>query len=72
LLQPPVLTGFLSAETSLTATSTVWFPAIRDIWNEWEVGKEMRIYSVGLCGTIRDLLHAVKSYYMGPTALLPI
>jgi hypothetical protein len=30
-LWPPVLDGFLSAETFLAATSTVWFPAIRDV-----------------------------------------
>jgi hypothetical protein len=37
---------------------------------EW--AKEMRIYSIRPRGTSRDLLHAVKSYDMGPCALLPI
>jgi hypothetical protein len=35
--------------------------------------KEMRILSIHPCGTsTRVLLHAVKSYDMGPSRLLPI
>jgi hypothetical protein len=32
----------------------------------------MRILSIRPCGTSRVLLHAVKSYDIGPSALLPI
>jgi hypothetical protein len=65
--------------------STGWFPASRGIsgshqnclvscqprhlWSEWEVGEEN---SLCPCGTSGDILCAVKSYGMGPTALLPI
>jgi hypothetical protein len=31
------------------------------------MGKEMRILSIRPCGTSRVLLHAVKSYDMGPS-----
>jgi hypothetical protein len=40
----------------------------RDLWinRRWARG-EMRILSTHPCGTSRVLLHAVKSYYMGPS-----
>jgi hypothetical protein len=31
------------------------------------MGEEMRILSIRPCGTLRVLLHAVKSYDMGPS-----
>jgi hypothetical protein len=61
LWQPPVLAGFLSAETSLVATSTVWFPAIRDTSGasgRW--AKEMRIEYIRPRWTSRDLLTCRK------------
>jgi hypothetical protein len=36
------------------------------------MGEEMRILSIHPCGISRVLLHAVKSYDMGPSALIPI
>jgi hypothetical protein len=40
LWQPPLLAGFLSAETSLAAASTVWRSCHpRHLWSEWEVGE---------------------------------
>jgi hypothetical protein len=63
----------MSAEISLTATSTLWFPAIRDISGASERwAKVMRLKSNHPRGISRDLLHAVKSYEMGLPALLPI
>jgi hypothetical protein len=51
LWQPPVLSGG---------------PGIWDIYDgEW--AKEMKIYSIRPRGTSRDLLHAVKSYDVGPS-----
>jgi hypothetical protein len=41
MLQSPVLVGFLSAETSLAATSTIYFSAIRDVCGaRGKVGEE--------------------------------
>jgi hypothetical protein len=41
MLQPPALVGFLSAETSLAATSTIYFSAIRDVCGaRGKVGEE--------------------------------
>jgi hypothetical protein len=72
----------LSAEISVAVQSTGWFPVSRDLWqppvlpagpghlwSEW--AKEMRIESICPCGTSGDLLHAAKSYDMGPPALFP-
>jgi hypothetical protein len=58
LWQPPVLSGG-PVSRDISGASTKWT-------------KEMRILSIRPRGTSRDLLHAVKSYDMGPPALLPI
>jgi hypothetical protein len=36
------------------------------------MGEEMRILSIRPCGTSAVLLHAVKSYDMGPSRFFPI
>jgi hypothetical protein len=42
------------------------------LWSSRRWAKEMRISSIHPCGTSKVILHAVKSYDMGPPTLLPI
>jgi hypothetical protein len=73
---------------SVVASSTYWFPVSRDIsgsnqyslvfchpkhlWSKREVGEGNENLVYRPRGTSRDLLRAVKSYDMGPPALLSI
>jgi hypothetical protein len=80
--------GPASRDICVAAPSTGWFPVSRYIsasqqyslvschprrlWSDWEVGEGNENLVYRPRGTSRFLLHAVKSYDMGPPALLPI